>query len=61
MFIPAQAKFWETRLSLPVVAGALAQVVVSLLTPPTARSFEEVAEAMSRERQSIEGAIAAPI
>jgi hypothetical protein len=30
-------------------------VLVSLVTPPKQRSFEEVAEAMTLERQSIEG------
>jgi len=38
------------------LAGAVVQVVVSLLTPPSPRTFEEVAEAMTRERQAVEGA-----
>ena len=56
MFIPAQAKFWGNPTIPAVVVGIIAQVVVSLLTPPSARSFDEVALAMSRERQHIEGA-----
>jgi SSS family solute:Na+ symporter len=40
-----------------VLAGALALVLVSLLTPPKRHSFEEVAEAMTLERQSIEGKV----
>lgn len=38
------------------LAGTVALVIVSLLTPRSRRSFEEVAEAMTRERQSVEGA-----
>lgn len=41
------------------LAGALAQVVVSLLTPAKSRTFEQVAEAMTRERQHIEEKIPA--
>src|SRR5262249_13407578 len=37
------------------LAGVLAHVIVSLLFPPPKRSFEEVAEALSREREAIEG------
>ena len=46
------------------LAGALALASVSLLTPPKQRSFEHVAEAMTLERQSIEGKLplhAAPV
>ena len=35
--------------------GALAIVVVSLLTPRDPRSFTEVAESMARERRTLEG------
>jgi SSS family solute:Na+ symporter len=55
IFIPAQAKFWGYPAIPAVSAGILAQIVVSLLTAPKARSFEDVAQTMSRERQSIEG------
>jgi SSS family solute:Na+ symporter len=37
------------------IIGVLAHFVVSLLTPARRQSFEEVAEAMARERRSIEG------
>jgi SSS family solute:Na+ symporter len=40
-----------------MLAGAAALVLVSLGTPPRRRSIEEVAEAMARERASIEGAL----
>ncbi len=36
------------------IIGVLAHVVVSLLTPPRRQSFEEVADAMTRERSLIE-------
>jgi solute:Na+ symporter, SSS family len=55
IFIPAQAKFWGYPAIPAVLAGAAAQFVVSLLTPPNTHSFEEIAETMSRERQAIEG------
>ena len=56
MFIPRQAKFWENPTIPATVVGLIAHIVVSRLTPPSQRSFEEVAEALSRERQAIEGA-----
>jgi len=60
MGIPAQAKFWRS-LTIPViVAGILAQVLVSLLTVPSHRSFAEIAEAMDRERSAIEAGPAGP-
>jgi SSS family solute:Na+ symporter len=55
IFIPAQAKFWGYPAIPAVCAGALAQVVVSLLTAPNMLSFAEVAQDMTRERESIEG------
>lgn len=42
------------------VAGVVTLVAVSLLTPRNLRSFEEVAQAMAVERESIEGAVPAP-
>ena len=50
----AVMKFWDPTLPA-TLAGALALTLVSLVTPPKRRSFEEVAEAMTLERQSIEG------
>lgn len=42
--------------TLPAAAsGAVAMVVVTLLTPPPRKTFEEVAAAMTIERQSVEG------
>jgi SSS family solute:Na+ symporter len=55
MLIPAQAKFWNNPTIPATVAGLIAHVVVSRLTPPAQRSFQETAQAMSRERQAIEG------
>jgi uncharacterized membrane-anchored protein YhcB (DUF1043 family) len=55
MCLPARAKFWDNPTILATVVGLIAHVVVSRLTPPSQRSFEEVAEALSRERQAIEG------
>jgi SSS family solute:Na+ symporter len=40
-----------------MAAGALALIVVSLMTPPRQRTIEEVAADMAKERQSIEGAV----
>jgi len=55
LFIPAQAKFWGGYPAIPaVLAGVLAQLLVGSLTSRNTRSFEDVAGAMSRERQAIE-------
>jgi SSS family solute:Na+ symporter len=37
------------------LAGVVAHLIISWATPPKQRSFEEVAEALSREREAIEG------
>jgi SSS family solute:Na+ symporter len=55
MSIPSQAKFWGNSTIPAAAAGLLAHILVSRLTPPRTRSFEEVAEIVSRERQAIEG------
>jgi solute:Na+ symporter, SSS family len=51
---------WCFSMSNPTLpaalAGVAAQVAVSLFTPPNRRTFEEVAEAMTHERQAVEGA-----
>jgi SSS family solute:Na+ symporter len=57
MFIPSQAELWKQPGVPAAVAGLLAHVVVSLLTPPQQHSFDEIVQAMQRERQSIEGAV----
>jgi solute:Na+ symporter, SSS family len=49
-------RFWENPTLPATLAGAVALVAVSLMTKPNQRSFGEVAEAMTYERQSIEGA-----
>jgi SSS family solute:Na+ symporter len=40
---------------LLAVPGVIALVVVSLATPPSSRTFSEVAEELTREREAIEG------
>ena len=47
-------KFVENPMLPAGLAGALALVLVSLLTAPSRRSFEEVAAEMTRQRQHIE-------
>ena len=54
ILIPSQASFWGYPAIPAVLAGIAAHFIVSLLTSPNERSFEAVAEAMSRERQAIE-------
>jgi SSS family solute:Na+ symporter len=60
MFIPAWAKFWSYPAIPAVLSGAIAQILVSLLTDPQTHRFEDVAEAMRHERQSIENEPAYP-
>ncbi len=48
-------KFWDNPALPGTLAGVLALAGVSLLTPRNPHSFAEIAEAMRRERQSIEG------
>jgi SSS family solute:Na+ symporter len=48
--------FMDNSMLPAALAGTGALVAVSLLTPPKQRSFEQVAEVLSRERQNIEGA-----
>jgi solute:Na+ symporter, SSS family len=50
-------KFWKSidPILPATVIGVLVQIVVSLLTPPKRKSFDEVAAAMARQRQDIEG------
>lgn len=55
MCVPGQTEFWGDPSIPAVLTGLVAQVVVSLLTPPAKRSFQEMVQAMTRERQHIEG------
>lgn len=54
MFAPARLGFLNNAV-VPTLAGIVAHIVVSLFTPPTSPSFEQVAEMMSRERLAVEG------
>jgi SSS family solute:Na+ symporter len=45
---------WNNAVLL-ALPGVAAHVLVSCLTPPSARSFEQVAEGLNRERRNIEG------
>jgi SSS family solute:Na+ symporter len=54
-FLPAEHQTWNNAV-VPTIAGILAHIIVSSLTPPSQISFESVAAAMSREREAIEGA-----
>lgn len=45
--------FWNNPVIL-TIPGFIAHFIVSLLTPKTSRSFEEVAASLTRERQNIE-------
>jgi len=50
-----QTAVWNDPVILATAAGFLAHFTVSSMTPANARSFEEVARAMTHERQAIEG------
>src|SRR5581483_11740309 len=54
IFAPAAAKFWGYPAIPAVLAGALAQITVSLLTPRQKHRFDDIAEALSLERRPIE-------
>jgi len=53
LFFPNSA--WNNAVLL-AVPGVFVMIVVSLMTPPPSRSFAEVAGALTREREAIEGA-----
>lgn len=53
--VPSLKSFWGSPTIPATLAGLVAQVGVSLLTPPAKRSFQEMVQAMARERQHIEG------
>ena len=52
---PSQMNFWRDPTIPATLVGFLAQIVVSLLTAPQKRTFDEVAQSMKQERQAIEG------
>jgi solute:Na+ symporter, SSS family len=53
--LPPSAKNWNNA-AIPALAGILAHLLVSSLSPPQQRGFAEVAESLTRQRQAIEGA-----
>lgn len=57
MFIPSQSRFWGNPTIPATIVGFIAHIVVSSLTPMQTIPFDEVALAVARERQAIEGAI----
>lgn len=57
MFVPAQTALWNDPIIPASVGGLLAHVGVSLLTPRPQHAFDDIVQAMHRERESIEGAI----
>lgn len=57
IFFPKSA--WSSALILALPGLAL-HVIVSLTTPPPTRTFQEVADALTRERRAIEGVPAHP-
>jgi SSS family solute:Na+ symporter len=56
MFIPTQGAFWSNPVIPASIAGLLAHIITSLLTPRNPRPFEQVVEEMHKARESIENA-----
>jgi SSS family solute:Na+ symporter len=56
MFAPAAAVLHENPTIPATLVGLLAHIVVSRLTPPSRRTFEQVAQALAHEREAIEKA-----
>lgn len=54
-FTPSLLDLFGSPAIPATAAGIVAQVIVSLLTPRTGRSFDDVAEAMRLERANVEG------
>lgn len=57
MFVPSQTALWGEPGIPACIGGLVAHVVVSLMTPPPSHAFDDIVQAMRRERQSIEGAV----
>lgn len=53
MFAPAQLSFLSNAV-IPTLVGVVVHITVSMLTPPTVPSFEQVAKMMHRERSAVE-------
>jgi solute:Na+ symporter, SSS family len=56
--IPAAGPLKANAIIPATIAGLMAHLIVSSLTPPSKRSFEQVAEMLDREREEIEGTVA---
>jgi len=55
IFVPSQAALWKDPILPATLAGLVAQVVESLMTPRTTRTFDEGAAEMTRQREHVEG------
>lgn len=54
MFLPVQDSFWSTPVIPASIAGLIAHFAVSLATPRSERSFEEIVQEMHKTREAIE-------
>ena len=54
MFIPTLTEYWGNPTIPATAAGLIIHFSVSMFTPPPQHSFEEIANSMTRERESIE-------
>lgn len=53
--VPTESKFWSNPAIFSAVAGTLALMAASALTPRNESRFEEIADSLMLERQAIEG------
>jgi solute:Na+ symporter, SSS family len=54
MVIPSHNVIWNNPIIPATIAGIIAQIAVSLLTPPSSHGFEEIAVTMKNQRDAIE-------
>ncbi len=54
MFVPMGKNFFDNPIIPATIAGLLVHVIVSLITPNNTHRFEDIADAMTHERKSIE-------
>jgi solute:Na+ symporter, SSS family len=54
LLAPVKAGYLNNAV-IPALAGVIAHILVSLLTPRTSPGFDEVVETMNRQRQAVEG------